>query len=487
MRGKKLKARGLGGTATGSSTAKRGGRTNVIGVSLACLAMVFATFQFITLELASRKMLSGEITAAPWRVRADAQALLREEVAEDLVPVQEEDAAEKREPVRNETVSEKRVPPAVADVPTVGPHVSAAGADVPAVGTHVPQVEPHISVPPAVKHVPTVEPQIPQDEPQIPQEEPQIPQNEPQLPQDEPHMPPAGKHVPTVGTHVPTVGTHVSTAEKHVLSKEELFRTRASEQGIILMTAAIWSQKVMLSNFLCNLARLELRNYVVAALDQQTFDWTAKRGHGVFLFTDPKTNAPKLKSAVVLEALGLGYSVFFLDPDVVLFKNPVQHIPDFSQMWVLLDASLIEEEMTELKEKEVEPQNGKRRINSGCYFVPATKAAVSAFMVLEYHSRDSNGPPVEPSLFNALCLPPWGGGDAGSCVFVSTAGTLQVQNLDRSAFAQGSVFPFEGDPAYEGVLFHNWVKGDKKKIENQQAVDLWYVRPDGTCCDGTCF
>ena len=71
---------------------------------------------------------------------------------------------------------------------------------------------------------------------------------------------------------------------------EKPLHKRASEQEIVFMTAATWSQKDILSNFLCNLARLDIRNYVVAALDQTIFNWAAVRGHGVFLFPPHKEN-----------------------------------------------------------------------------------------------------------------------------------------------------------------------------------------------------
>jgi len=255
------------------------------------------------------------------------------------------------------------------------------------------------------------------------------------------------------------------------------------------MTAATWSQKDILSNALCNLARLDVRNYVVAALDQKIFNWAAFRGHGVFLFPPHKENLEKIKlsSAAVLEALGLGYSVFFLDPDVVLFKNPVQHIVDFSRMLVLSNAPFIEsEEQIDVFEHTSAPRNGARRINSGCYFVPATKPAISAFMVLQSHALANSDSSEEPSFFNIFCLPPWGGVNSKStppqgCVFVSTAGALQMKFLDFSAFAQGSVFLSQEDPAFTGVLYHNWIKDDPEKIQKQKAAGLWFLRPDLTC------
>ena len=131
-------------------------------------------------------------------------------------------------------------------------------------------------------------------------------------------------------------------------------------------------------------------------------------------------------------------------------------IVDFSRM--LANGPFIaSEEQMDIYEHSSAPRNGTRRVNSRCCFVPATKSAISAFMVLQSHALANSNSSEEPSFFNVFCLPPWGSESPPSqgCVCVSTAGALQVKFLDSSAFAQGSVFLSQEDPAFTGVLYHN--------------------------------
>jgi hypothetical protein len=132
--------------------------------------------------------------------------------------------------------------------------------------------------------------------------------------------------------------------------------------------------------------------------------------------------------------------------------------------------------------------------NSGCYFVPATKAAILAFTNIETHSGASKNS-EQPSFYVILCLPPLGSVVGTNCVFKSKVGALQVNFLDRSAYAHGAVFL---TPANQNVwnmsysngtssfgsqvaLHNNWIVGYLPKIERQKAAGLWYLRMDGSC------
>jgi len=276
------------------------------------------------------------------------------------------------------------------------------------------------------------------------------------------------------------------------------------------MTAANYGFKDMLENFLCNLARLNIREYVIAALDEDIFRWAAVRGHAVFKFTHKSgmdgvggsgvhKELTQLKSAAVREALLLGYSVFFFDPDVVLFKNPLYEIMDLQSMYVQSNAPYIENPANTVRvlgvEIRSENQNGFFRINSGCYFVPATKPAISAFTDIEKHARSSESS-EQPSFYYVLCLPPLGSvHGTDTCEFNSTVGALQVKFLDRSAYAHGAVFLTpenrnvwnlnysHGASAFTSqvALHNNWIKGYAPKIQRQKAANLWFLLPDGSC------
>ena len=178
------------------------------------------------------------------------------------------------------------------------------------------------------------------------------------------------------------------------------------------MTAANYGFRDIVSNPLCNLARLDIREYVVAAVDEDTFCWAAVREHVVFHFTDrTEMDGMKLKSAAVRKSFLLGYSVFFFDPDVVLFSNPLYEIMDWKSMYVQSNAPYIENMANTVQvlgvEIRSEPRNVFFRINTGCYYVPATKPAIDAFSDIEKHARSSESS-EQPSFYSVLYLPPLG-------------------------------------------------------------------------------
>ena len=92
-------------------------------------------------------------------------------------------------------------------------------------------------------------------------------------------------------------------------------------------------------------------------------------------------------------------------------------------------------------------------------------------------------------------MPPLGSVVDTNYVFKSKVGALQVNFLDRSAYAHGAVFLTPANQnvwnmsysnktsAFESqvALHNNWIVGYLPKIERQKAAGLWYLRMDGSC------
>ena len=120
---------------------------------------------------------------------------------------------------------------------------------------------------------------------------------------------------------------------------DELLRRRATPSKAVLVTAFNFGFREYMANFVCNLAKLSIGHYVMAALDSQAYEWGVVRGLPVFFFptrhrlvaamtygTDEYKQVVKMKSVIVTKILEHGYSVFFVDPDVVLFRDPLANL-----------------------------------------------------------------------------------------------------------------------------------------------------------------
>lgn len=118
---------------------------------------------------------------------------------------------------------------------------------------------------------------------------------------------------------------------------------RVSINETVVMTAVTYSHRELLFNWVCNLRRLGTTNFVIAALDEQTYEYGFLRGFPIYyensLSTDAGTPAegtsPELRAlqivgfSVVERVLEMGYDVLWSDTDVVWFRDP---FPDLNSL-----------------------------------------------------------------------------------------------------------------------------------------------------------
>ncbi|KAK1575767.1 hypothetical protein Q3G72_008141 [Acer saccharum] len=127
-------------------------------------------------------------------------------------------------------------------------------------------------------------------------------------------------------------------------SLESLLSVIADKNKTIVLAVAGYSYRDMLMSWVCRLRRLRVTNFVVCALDQETYQFSIFQGLPVFSDPSKPSNTSfddcdfgtkcfqrvsKVKSRMVLQILKLGYNVLLSDVDVYWFKNPLPLLYSF--------------------------------------------------------------------------------------------------------------------------------------------------------------
>ncbi|KFK41477.1 hypothetical protein AALP_AA2G135900 [Arabis alpina] len=266
---------------------------------------------------------------------------------------------------------------------------------------------------------------------------------------------------------------------------ESLLPLVADKNRTIVLSIAGYSYKDMLMSWVCRLRRLAVPNFLVCALDDETFQFSILQGLPVFVdpyapknisFNDCHFGSKcfqkvtKVKSRTVLKILKLGYNVLLSDVDVYWFRNPLPLLHSFGPSVL---AAQSDEYNTTL------PINRPRRLNSGFYFARSDKPTIAAMEKVVKHAATSDLS-EQPSFYDTLC------GEGGihrlgddKCVEPET--NLSVQFLDRDLFPNGAYGDLwlkkdvraECEKKHCYVLHNNWISGRLKKLERQMMKGLW--------------
>lgn len=270
----------------------------------------------------------------------------------------------------------------------------------------------------------------------------------------------------------------------------------APRSNVIVTVAVNFAYRKLALNFICNLKRLNISNYIVLAMDRPVYDFLNQRDAHVFFhdlshtasadITSPlshnetqselqphltrhlsrrnlasvletssslkndsasgveENDAPhefgsgefvetsRRKSLLVLRLLTLGYSVLFSDVDVVWISNPIPHMLGESGHFVIQSD----------RPKALPDSPLNFNVNSGLYLAraaPPTIIALRAIIKYAYSIRRS-----EQKAFNyVLCgafkddhMGPGGRVGSTECIFAHAGTTAQVLPLD--SFPNGS-------------------------------------------------
>ncbi|CAN6337101.1 unnamed protein product [Urochloa humidicola] len=278
-------------------------------------------------------------------------------------------------------------------------------------------------------------------------------------------------------------------------SLSRLLELAADKNSSIVLGVAGVSYRDMLMSWACRLRHLRVTNFIVCALDQETYEFSVLQGLPVF--RDPLSpknvsfddchfgtkcfqQVTKVKSRIVLEILKLGYNVLLSDVDVYWFDNPVPFL------YSLLGPATFGAQSDEYSD--TGPINLPRRLNSGFYFARSDNATITAMQMIVKHATNSHLS-EQPSFYDVMC------GKNGTnrisddrCLEPNT--NLTVVFLNRDLFPNG---------AYKGlwekhdvqstcmelgcfILHNNWINGRKKKLQRQMSSGLWDYDPSSRLC-----
>ncbi|PAN18716.1 hypothetical protein PAHAL_3G220300 [Panicum hallii] len=264
-------------------------------------------------------------------------------------------------------------------------------------------------------------------------------------------------------------------------------------RSVVLGVAGV-SYRDMLMNWACRLRHLRVTNFIVCALDHETYEFSVLQGLPVL--RDPLSpknvsfddchfgtkcfqQVTKVKSRIVLEILKLGYNVLLSDVDVYWFDNPMPFLYSLGPATFGAQSD---------EYNETGPINLPRRLNSGFYFARSDNATITAMQMIVKHASDS-GLSEQPSFYDVMC------GKNGTnrisddkCLEPNT--NLTVVFLNRDLFPNG---------AYKGlwekhdvqstckklgcfIIHNNWINGRKKKLRRQMSTGLWDYDPTSRLC-----
>lgn len=291
-------------------------------------------------------------------------------------------------------------------------------------------------------------------------------------------------------------GGHIVQMVRDAYSLDKVLDTLDLEDDILVLSAATYQISELALSWACNLRRLTLNNFLLAALDGKMFEIGVKHGVPIFessildvnsTYVDEKEcsfgticfkQTTKLKSRLVYNFLRLGFSVLWSDVDIVWLKDPLKYLrrtASLSSSQILIQSNQVDATL---------PGNALLSANSGFYFVKQDKRTVEAFaeiIAVASLSRVSE----QPHFYSVLC------GKEG----VLTQGEDKCVKNDLSTlFLNRDYFPNGGynhvwnltGPVLRGskyfIIHNNWIKGASLKIARQMEKGLFYYNNETRAC-----
>lgn len=284
----------------------------------------------------------------------------------------------------------------------------------------------------------------------------------------------------------------------NITNASNITNTSNSTKHKLIVTIAVnYAYRKLALNFICNLRRLNIQNYIVLAMDRAVFDYLSVRKANAFfhiLEAQPRRNllavehtnpeaafgssafveTSRRKSILVLKVLRLGYSVVFSDVDVVWVQNPIPsllaHPADF----------VIQSDRSHLDHDR--PLN--YNLNSGFYLVRSSTRAINALQAIVRFSQAIRR--SEQKAFNFVLCGAFKEAQSGpglrigtnECIF-SRSG-VKAEALPLETFPNGSneelfVSSKNFVEKYPKVLavHANYVEGRAQKIDRIRRIGFW--------------
>eukprot|EP00670_Eutreptiella_braarudii_P024188 CAMPEP_0174372452 /NCGR_PEP_ID=MMETSP0811_2-20130205/103653_1 /TAXON_ID=73025 ORGANISM="Eutreptiella gymnastica-like, Strain CCMP1594" /NCGR_SAMPLE_ID=MMETSP0811_2 /ASSEMBLY_ACC=CAM_ASM_000667 /LENGTH=742 /DNA_ID=CAMNT_0015519887 /DNA_START=107 /DNA_END=2331 /DNA_ORIENTATION=+ len=308
----------------------------------------------------------------------------------------------------------------------------------------------------------------------------------------------------TTLAELPTSDTETRTAEQWPYSMAVQLQRQATRQRHVLLTIGNAGFIPYLWNFVCNLYKLNVSHFVIAALDNPTFEWGVSRGLPIFLWrvaggeilsateygTRKYEHLTKTKPQISAKILELGYSVFFVDPDVVLFRNPLDLVdpehPDIMLIQTDAEAPGQPNRTPEQVDCKSMSTDANQKVNSGFYWAPAIPPVIDAFKRIAHLVTTPEGVAKDgdqPIFNEVLCEGPHGRRVAHDKCFVKfDSGEVEMRFFPQFTVANGktAVGTRKDETMYDHLhdglkprvpgmvaIHNNYIVGKENKIRRQ--------------------
>lgn len=300
----------------------------------------------------------------------------------------------------------------------------------------------------------------------------------------------------------------------------------SSPSALIVVVAVNYAYRRLAVNFVCNLHRLAISNYLVLAMDLPVFHYLQQRSINVFFHTlhHPIPHGPPVppalrhlprrhlttlssaqqhdapaqfgtsafletsvrKSELVLRVLALGHPVLFSDVDVVWVRNPIVAMTNLSAHFVIasdIPAIPIKSTTTHSQTAHLSPNLA---LNSGLYLAQPTRPTIIALRAIVKFARAIRR--SEQKAFNFVLCGAFRNISAGPgkrighdrCEY-SHAGTTAVV-LPLLQFPNGSLQQlwaptrrrFAKQFPRVVAVHANYVQGRAEKVSRIRSIGYWF-------------
>ena len=300
-------------------------------------------------------------------------------------------------------------------------------------------------------------------------------------------------------SRLPSPPPRSSSASSPLQLNLEPLRRRAGVEKLALVAFVAGTRyRDLLRNFLLHLHRAAVHNYALVSLDIASTKHLEQAGEPVvdasaFVHLPPD-GSDEFGSAAffavngarygaLLTMLEAGYSLFVLDLDVAVLRNPLQWVRELSsatspgqrQPSASHDLLIQSDARDGVSALEHDPDLVMRRLgmkdregwayaNGGVFFCRATKSTVALFRGLWAELSAARTPPNEQDMLNRA---------------LATAKGTRWALLPARLFPNGFVFFYRSAIAPGGpVLVHcNWVNGVAEKIYHLREGGFWALPP----------
>ena len=295
-----------------------------------------------------------------------------------------------------------------------------------------------------------------------------------------------------------------SASSPPTLNLEPLRRRAGGEKLALVAFVAGTRYRDLLRNFLLHLHRAAVHNYALVSLDTASTKHLEQAGEPVVdasaLVQVSVDGSDEFGSAAffavngarygaLLRMLEAGYSLFVLDLDVVVLRDPLQWVRTLRSAASLgqneaaasHDLLIQSDARDGVSALEHDPDLVTRRLgmkgrdgwayaNGGVFFCRATTSTVALFRGLWAELSAARTPPNEQDMLNRA---------------LATAADMRWALLPAGLFPNGFVYFYRSVIAPDGpVLVHaNWVNGVAEKIYHLREGGLWALPPPPELAD----